>query len=282
MVASGALAFDGKGWPWEWPFRWCGLIDPALFTIVGKSITYGPIRGNLRWWHPWTCVRPIKDGTLNKVGLTNPGFRVFLDEIVPTIKLSAVRFVPSFFGIKGELLFMTQSCNHLPLVAYEINASCPNSDHTSEADAIIDAACAVCRISRRPVILKLSAQQNCCAIAQGVKGYVAAISMNSVPWGMVYPERKSPFAELPGPGGGGVSGKAAQALNWKAVREIKEVVPDMPVIAPSIWDYRDIVHALHVLRADAVSFGAIHLKHFPLGAILPTRYVRQHIREYNY
>jgi hypothetical protein len=47
MVASGALAFDGKGWPWERPLVWLGLIKPELFTVVIKSLTRNPRRGNL-------------------------------------------------------------------------------------------------------------------------------------------------------------------------------------------------------------------------------------------
>ncbi len=73
MVASGALAFDGKGWPWERPLVWSGLIKPELFTVVIKSLTRNPRPGNLRWWKPWTCVRLIPGGAVNKVGLTNPG-----------------------------------------------------------------------------------------------------------------------------------------------------------------------------------------------------------------
>ena len=49
MAASGALAYDGRGWWWEWPLRWCGLLDPSLFTIVTKTLTRHPRRGNLRW-----------------------------------------------------------------------------------------------------------------------------------------------------------------------------------------------------------------------------------------
>ncbi|HEY4504003.1 MAG TPA: hypothetical protein VJJ28_02755 [Candidatus Paceibacterota bacterium] len=73
MVASGALAFDGKGWPWERPLVWLGLIKPELFTVVIKSLTRTSRVGNLRWWKPWTCVRLIPGGSVNKVGLTNPG-----------------------------------------------------------------------------------------------------------------------------------------------------------------------------------------------------------------
>ena len=45
VVASGSLAFDGKGWPWERPLVWLGLIKPELFTTFIKSLTLAPRAG---------------------------------------------------------------------------------------------------------------------------------------------------------------------------------------------------------------------------------------------
>ena len=59
MAASGALAFDGEGWPWEQPLRCLGLLDPSLFTIVTKTLTRHPRKGNLRWYNPFRVVRPL-------------------------------------------------------------------------------------------------------------------------------------------------------------------------------------------------------------------------------
>ena len=85
MVASGALAFDGKGWPWERLLVWLGLIKPELFTVVIKSLTRNPRPGNLRWWKPWTCVRLIPGGSVNKVGLTNPGIEWWCKKVGPKL-----------------------------------------------------------------------------------------------------------------------------------------------------------------------------------------------------
>ena len=67
MIASGALGFDGKGWIWERPLVRLGLIKPELFTVVIKTLTRNPRPGNLRWWKPWTCVRLISGGSVNKI-----------------------------------------------------------------------------------------------------------------------------------------------------------------------------------------------------------------------
>lgn len=85
MAASGALAFDGRGWPWEKPLRWIGLLKPDLFTIVVKSLTLKPRKGNLRLWKPFGCVRLIRKGTVNAVGLTNPGIDWWVREVYPGV-----------------------------------------------------------------------------------------------------------------------------------------------------------------------------------------------------
>lgn len=85
MTASGALGFDGKGWPWEQPFRWTGLLKPSLFTSVIKTLTPGPIRGNLQWHNPTRCLRPIPHGVVNAVGLGNPGIDWWCKKIGPSV-----------------------------------------------------------------------------------------------------------------------------------------------------------------------------------------------------
>src|SRR5262245_48766437 len=86
MAASGALSYDGRGWPWEWPLRWVGLINPKLFTIVTKTLTVQPRKGNLRWSHPWSCIGLLKNGAVNAIGLTNPGLNWWIKNVAPKIK----------------------------------------------------------------------------------------------------------------------------------------------------------------------------------------------------
>lgn len=88
MAASGALAFDGNDWPWEYPLRWTGLLDPSLFTIVIKTLTRHPRKGNLKLYKPWTCIRFLSNSAVNAVGLTNPGIEWWHKTIGPTVKKS--------------------------------------------------------------------------------------------------------------------------------------------------------------------------------------------------
>ncbi len=263
VVASGALAFDGKGWPWERPLVWLGLIRPELFTVVIKSLTRHPRAGNLRWWKPWSCVRLIRGGAVNKIGLTNPGIEWWCREVAPTIDFQMFHIAGSIFGDEKELVEMAERLNDFQLVALEVNVSCPNTGHAMEmTEMVIDSVKAVKRASRHPIIVKVSADQDYLSIAHGLAGVAEAISLNSVPWKTVFVDgERTPLSRLEervGGGGGGVSGKPAQGHNWTAVKSLAQQGL-VPVIAPSIMEFEDM-DKVRKLGAKAVSFGAIHLR----------------------
>lgn len=268
MVASGALAFDGLGWPWERPLRWVKLLDETLFTTVIKTLTLKLRRGNLRWYNPLGCIRLIPGGTLNAVGLTNPGIDWWCRKIGPRIDSDKAPVMGSILGEPIELAVMTSLLNSFDLVGMEINASCPNTndDLLVNTEKIIESCKVVKRISRFPVILKLSVVHDVGKIVPRVEGMVEAFSINSVPWRVVFPGRRSPLAHL---GGGGVSGKVAQPFTWKLVEELSKMTKT-PVIGPSVWKFEDIAK-LRSLGAKAISFGAIFLR-YPWR---PTQFVRR-------
>lgn len=270
MVASGALAFDGKGWPWERPLVWMGKIKPGLFTVVLKSLTLHPRPGNFCWWKPWTwlpispwsCTKLIDGGAVNKVGLTNKGFNWWWMKVAPKIDFSRYTIIVSLFGTTEELVAMAKVLNQLDLVAIEINPSCPNSGHgMPDADEVIASVKAVKAVSRHPIIIKISVAQAYEKIAGGLKGIAEAISFNTVPWEVAFPSQRSPLWRLEkkvGGGGGGVSGKPAQSYNWKAAKTLFHQGA-LPVICPDIMEYRNLAWARDPLGASAVSFGTIHL-----------------------
>ncbi len=263
MVASGALAFDGKGWPWERPLVWLGLIKPELFTVVIKSLMRNPRPGNLRWWRPWTCVRLIPGGAVNKVGLTNPGVEWWCREVGPKLDFKKFPTAGSIFGDEKELVEMAEMLNRFDLVALEVNVSCPNTGHAIEqAEMVVNSVKAVKRTSRHPVIVKVSADQDYLTITRGLVGIAEAISLNSVPWKTVFTNgEQTPLAKLEkqvGGGGGGVSGKPAQKHNWAAVEALAKQ-GSLPVIGPSVMEFEDM-EKLRRLGAKAIGFGAIHLR----------------------
>jgi dihydroorotate dehydrogenase len=269
MIASGALAFDGKGWIWERALVWLGAIKPQLFTVVVKSLTRKPRKGNLRWWKPWECVRLIPGGAINKVGLTNPGIEWWCKKVGPKLDYRKYHFVVSLFGNKQELVEMAGMLNRFDLVGIELNVSCPNAGHSmEEAQIVVETVKAVKQVGRHPILVKLSVDQDYLAIAQGLVGSAEAISLNTVPFARLenlFPNRRSPLWKLEkrvGGGGGGVSGKPAQSLNWQAVANLAKQ-NCLPVIAPSVLSASDI-DAVRKLGTQAVSFGTIHLPTHPI------------------
>lgn len=270
MAASGALAFDGKGWPWEQPLRLAGLLKPELFTIVVKSLTLKPLRGNLRWWHPLRCVRLLRGGTVNAIGLTNPGIEWWVREVYPKVVQSKFNIVASIAGESlqdyMEMAIRLKDCDTIK--ALEINASCPNSpsDLQGNTQAVIDTAQALKYVAKWPLILKLSVTHDYVKIAKALERIVEAITINSVPWSVLFPEKKSPLARF---GGGGVSGKIAQPLTWKMVENLSRETA-VPVVGAGVWNYADL-SKLFGLGAKAVAFGSIFLK-YPWR---PTRFVER-------
>lgn len=269
MAASGALAFDGKGWPWERPLKWSGLLDPSLFTVVIKTLTFTPRKGNLRWYNPLGCIGFLHEGTVNAVDLTNPGIDWWCKKVGPQVKRSRISLVGSILSDdRGKLVVMASLLSRFSLVGLEINASCPNIEHDTaqNAEQVIEVCKAVKLQTDLPIILKLSVMDNVGAIVPQLEGVIEAISINSVPWVHVFPHTISPLQHL---GGGGVSGKIAQPYTWKLVEKLVGLT-SIPVIGPSIWEFDDI-EVLRRLGAKAISFGSIFLR-YPWR---PTLFVRK-------
>jgi dihydroorotate dehydrogenase len=266
VVASGALGFYGEGWPWDRPFMWVKQLDPSFFTVFCKTVTYKERKGNLKWYWPFGCIRLVGGlsntrGVLNSVGLTNPGclhwFAEFEMKRNPRVSLAASILAEGPKAVK-EIREMLSLTDGLMLVAVEINASCPNTggDILENTKQIIDVCQEAKRISRHPLVLKLSVVHNIREILPEIKGAIEAISINSVPWRVIFPKYESPLAHL---GGGGLSGKTVQCKTWKFAQQISDLT-DIPVIWPGMWDCEDIELA-RKKGAKTVSFGSIFLRY---------------------
>lgn len=270
IAASGALAYDGRGWPWEQPLRWAGLLNPALFTVVTKTLTYAPRKGNLVWHAPWRCVRFIKDGTVNAVGLTNPGFKWWCGTVGPRANSKKIPLIVSIRSENlAELREMAQALCRYDIVGLQFNASCPNSPEEVMADPqFVKNACAEIKSAAptMPLSIKLGLTTNLSAIVKGAEEYAEFFDINAVPWSDIFPHTESPLKRY---GGGGVSGKIAQPHTWSLFERIRGMT-QTPVVAPSIWTYEDLLH-LETLGAEAYSFGSLFLRH----PTRPTQYARR-------
>jgi dihydroorotate dehydrogenase len=255
MTASGAMGFEGRGWPWEAPFRWVGLLDPTQFTVVLKTITKSRLIGN-----GMRSVRLIKGGTVNAVGLTNPGFWGWLEDHSSYVDRNTNPLI-SLLGTPTEIEEMLSEdifLNMLEdgrLTGIELNGSCPNFCHVND-DAIIEECKIINKIVPNvPLILKIGAGQDYLRIVTKAKNYIDAVSVNSVPWKIVFPDKKSPLDHL---GGGGVSGYAAQKVNWQILKDLVGL-NTVPVIGCDVWNGLQDLYALRRIGVGAISFGAVFI-----------------------
>lgn len=258
LVSSGALAFDGRGWVWEWPARWLGLLDPSAFTIVVKTLTLKPRKGNLRWYQPWGCVRLLDQGVVNAVGLTNPGLEWWIKTAYPRMKKLNYQTVVSVFPeSESDAVEMARLIKPLDLTAIELNVSCPNTEHEMEQAAGVKRMAQPLADTGHPLIVKVSYQQPYVQIAQSLEGVAEAVhAINSVPWNEVYPDKKSPLQNL---GGGGVSGPVIRKWVREAVKNLAEQA-NLPIIAGGgIYELKDL-EELAALGASAFSFGTLFLR----------------------
>lgn len=280
FVPSGIVGPDGNGWLHHKILKRLGLWDSSLLVPVAKTVTLQPIIGN---WNgnPWHCIRPSSyyrlrpSGTVNFIGLTNPGFDEWKKKIGSRINAGKIHPIVSILGTPDELAKMAGELNDFDLPALEINASCPNTNDCSvinNVTRVIESCQIVQEISDFPIILKVSVAHDVDRIIPKVEKYCKALAINSVPYPMVFPTKQSPLLHL-GSGGGGVSGLDAQSYTWALVKKLKEMT-SVPVIAPSVWIYEDIAWLRNLYKVDAFSFGALAL----LAPWLVTKYIRMDLR----
>jgi len=264
MTASGALGYDGKGWLWERPLKLFGLLEPEIFTSVTKTLTLHREKGN----NPLKSVKRIFGGFVNAMALRNPGSIWWCEKIGPSVDSNKIPLIVSIFGEPEELTEMVRMFDRFDLVGLEINASCPNTktDILQNTARVIASCKAVKENSRLPLILKLSVSHDIEQIVKGVGNMVESFSINSVPWAVAFPNKKSPLANF---GGGGVSGKAAQPFTWSLIEKLAKST-SIPVIGPSVWEFDDLGKVRN-LGAKAISFGSIFLR-YPWR---PTLYIRR-------
>lgn len=256
LAASGALAWYGEGWWWERPFRIINLIPDDL-TIISKTVTFEPRVGNLKMWCPWRCVRLIPGGAVNHVGLTNPGYRWWIENC---FRIKDRKVIVSIMpqDVK-EAAIMTKELSRCPIVGIEINLSCPNVDHDSSVSYVKNIVNEVLANTIHPVIVKLGYTDPYLDICKELDGKVAAFDLiNTVPWAKVFPNKSSPLAKYNLVGG--VSGIPIQEYAREVLIKIEPKKMKTPIISGGGIDCVEEVYARRLYGAKAYSFGTVFLR----------------------
>lgn len=196
------------------------LIDlNKLGAICTKGLSAKPMRGNA----PVRIVE-TQGGMLNAIGLQNIGAQSFISDKLPLLRQYSVRIIPNVFGYTveeySEAIRILEDGDGIH--AYELNISCPNVKEGGEsfahdASQAASVTSAVKRVTRRPVIVKLSPNvTDIASIARAVEdGGADALSLINTAVGMSIDvkTRKPRLANVTG----GLSGPAIKPIAVKCV-----------------------------------------------------------------
>jgi dihydroorotate dehydrogenase (NAD+) catalytic subunit len=276
IAASGALGLDGSGWWWEKPLRWAGLLRPEEFTIITKTLTYRPCRGHLDMWKPWQCVRFIPGGTVNSVGLTNPGIFHWIEFCYPEMMKQGLQFIPSIWpNSPKEAENMAKTLDKLPgLTAIEINVSCPNTEDGSNYDRILQK---IRDNTSHPLIVKIGWHSPIEGVCKKWSKEIQAFDViNAVPWNTVFPDKETPLAKYNLIGG--VSGSPIKAYGRTALKRAREVT-DTPIISGGGIDgYEEACYRFD-MGANAVAIGVLFLRSPWLPNMIVSKYRKNQLAE---
>lgn len=224
MTASGTAGHGAE---------FANYLDPAaLGAVVVKSMKAEPWAGN-----PAPRVHPTPAGMINSVGLQGNGVPHWLEHDLPALLATGATVVASIWGSSvDDYARAAAALADAPdgVVAVEVNVSCPNLEdrgsmfaHSRAATAeVVEAAAAV----GRPRWAKLSPNAaDLPEIAEAAHGAGAeAVVLTNTLLGMVIDvEARRPVL---GARKGGLSGAAMHPVAVRAVYDVHEALPDLPIV----------------------------------------------------
>ena len=224
MTASGTAGHGAE---------FANYLEPAaLGAVVVKSMKAEEWAGN-----PAPRVHPTAAGMINSVGLQGKGVAHWLDHDLPPLLATGATVVASIWGSSvDDYARAAAALADAPadVVAVEVNVSCPNLEdrgsmfaHSRSATAeVIEATAA----RTRPRWAKLPpTAADLPEIAEAAHGAGAeAVVLTNTLLGMVIDiEARRPVL---GAKKGGLSGAAMHPVAVRAVYDVHEALPDVPII----------------------------------------------------
>jgi len=204
----------------------------SIGAVVVKSLRHEPWRGN-----PAPRVHSTAAGMINSVGLQGPGVAAWIADDLPGLIGSGARVVASIWGGSvDDYRLAAEALRHAPpeVIAVEVNVSCPNLEdrrkmfaHSAAATAEVIAATEACN---RPRWAKLSpnvADLVEIAAAASEAGAEAVVLVNTLLAMAIDIETRRPVL---GAGRGGLSGAGVHPVAVRAVYDVHEALPDLPIV----------------------------------------------------
>jgi dihydroorotate dehydrogenase (NAD+) catalytic subunit len=249
MTASGTAGYGNEFAPY---------FDLAsIGAVVTKSIAPFEWAGN-----PAPRVHPTPQGMINAVGLQGPGIEHWLAHELPALTATGATVVCSIWGRSvDDYRRAAEMLAEAPpeVVAVEVNLSCPNLEgrgsifaHDADLSAQVVDATAACG---RPRWAKLSANTDRIVDVAGAchEAGAEAVTLINTLLGLTFdPDTMRPSL---GNGGGGLSGRAIHPVAVRAVYDVRQAHPDLPIVGvggvATGWDAIELM----VAGARAVQVG---------------------------
>ncbi len=229
-----------------------------LGAIVTKGVANVPWPGN-----PTPRVAETYGGMLNAIGLQNPGVDVFIERDLEFLKKFDTPVIVNVCGKTVEdYLETVERLNDTNVAMMEINVSCPNVKEGAiafgqKADCLYDITSQIKKVSKKPVIMKLS--PNVTDITEMAKAAEAAgadaISLINTITGMKIDVNRRQFVLANKTGG--LSGPAIKPVAVRMVYQCANAV-NIPIIGMGgIATAEDALEFI-MAGATAVSVGAMN------------------------
>ncbi|HUK85210.1 MAG TPA: dihydroorotate dehydrogenase [Candidatus Acidoferrum sp.] len=275
MLASGVLGYSTESLN--------RVAKGGAAAVVTKSIGLEP-----RFGYPNPTIVQVEAGLINAMGLPNPGIDLYAQEIKYCKTVMRVPVIVSVFGYSAnEYTQVAKEAVDAGADAVELNVSCPHVQFTGaeigqNPKLLAEVVAKVKAAVDKPVIVKLS--PNVADIAVTAKAAVEAgadvlTAVNTLKAMAINAETMLPvLSNLKG----GLSGPAMKPIALRCVYDIREELPDVPIIGcGGIADWTDAVE-FFLAGASAVQVGtAIALENMDVFKAI-TKGVENYLRKKHY
>lgn len=250
MPASGCFSFGRE---------FSQLYDLSeLGAIMIKAATEG-----LRMGNKTPRVAETSSGMLNAIGLQNPGVDHIIEHELKYLEQFDVPVIANVAGTKIEdYVEVAKKISKAPNVsALELNISCPNVKEGgiqfgTDSLTAERLTAAVKEVSAKPVYVKLSPNvTNIVDMAKSVAQAADGITMINTLVGMRLDNNGRPILANTT---GGLSGPAIKPVALNMVYQVRQALPDIPIIGMGgIATVDDVLDFISV-GADAVAIGTMN------------------------
>ena len=250
-TASGTFQYDACHWFYD---------VSQMGAVTTKGVSPVPWEGN-----PGPRTTESPSGTVNSVGLQNPGVDHYLVDELPKLKKEGATVITNVAGHcdddYAEVVAKLADC---PADMLEINVSCPNVTHGgmsvgTDPVALNRLITRLRHITSKPLIVKLTPNvTDIVSIAKAaVDGGADAVSMINTLVGMRIDIRTG--EPILANRTGGVSGPAVLPVGLSFVWRVRQALPDIPIIGIGGIDSGEKALEYLYAGANAVEVGAAAL-----------------------